>query len=353
MAAEPLIDCDVHAVVPKVEALFPYLAEHWRKYIETSSFKGPVESSYPANAPTTARPGSRPEGGGPAGSSLALLREQALDPLGAELAILNCTYGVESVHNPDAAAALATAANEWLVEEWLDREPRLRGSIVVPSRQPADAAREIDRAARDRRFVQVLLPARSEAPYGDRRYLPIWEAATRNGLAVGIHFGGAPGNPPTPSGWTTYYLEEYSGMAQVFQSQLISIVSEGVCDRFPELRIALLEAGWAWLPPLMWRFDKDWKGLRREIPWVRRAPSEYIRQHVRFALQPVDAPSTAAMLETIEEMGSDELVMFSSDHPHWHFDALDEALPPGLPEPLRRGILSEHARAFYGLKVEG
>ena len=87
--------------------------------------------------------------------------------------MLCCTYAVDSLHNPDAAIAFASAVNDWQVSEWLDKEPRLRGSIVVPSQQPTDAAREIERAARDRRFVQVLLPARSEAPYGDRRYLPI------------------------------------------------------------------------------------------------------------------------------------------------------------------------------------
>ena len=59
-------------------------------------------------------------------------------------------------------------------------------------------------------------------------------------------------------------------MASAYQSQLTSLVAEGTFDRFPELRLALLESGFAWLPAFLWRFDKGWRGLRREIPWTRR-----------------------------------------------------------------------------------
>ena len=62
-----------------------------------------------------------------------------LDPWQTEIAILTCLYAVESVHNPDAAAALAAAVNDWQVAEWLDRDARLRGSLVVPSAIPSIA----------------------------------------------------------------------------------------------------------------------------------------------------------------------------------------------------------------------
>ena len=44
------IDCDVHLVVPSVETLMPYLADHWRAYIRETAFKGPIDSSYPRGA---------------------------------------------------------------------------------------------------------------------------------------------------------------------------------------------------------------------------------------------------------------------------------------------------------------
>jgi predicted TIM-barrel fold metal-dependent hydrolase len=343
-----VIDCDIHNAVPSVEALFPWLSDHWREYISQSGFKGPVDTAYP-KAPTSARPGTSPAAG-PPGSDLRLVREQALDAWGAEVGILNCAYAVESVHNPDADVALASAVNDWQIAEWLEKEPRLRASIVVPSQQPAMAAREIDRVAAHPGFVQVFLPARSARPCGQRFYHPIYEAAVRHDLVVGFHFGGAPGNPPTASGWPSYYIEEYAGMANIFQSQVMSLIVEGVFDRFPTLRVALIESGFAWLPPFMWRFDKEWKGLRREIPWTNRLPSEYIHEHIRLTLQPIDGPTDPARtLKLIEQLGSDDLLMFSTDYPHWHFDTPAEALPAGLPEPLARKIMAENARRWYRL----
>ena len=110
-------------------------------------------------------------------------------------------------------------------------------------------------------------------------------------------------------------------MAQVFQSQMLNLIVEGVFDRFPTLRVALIEGGLTWLPSLMWRIDKDWKGLRREVPWNTQLPSEYVREHMRFTLQPLDAPPDPHLLQMlIEQLGSDELLMFSTDYPHWHFD---------------------------------
>ena len=200
----------------------------------------------------------------------------------------------------------------------------------------------------------MYLPIRSPQPYGNRHWHPIFEAAVRHDLAIGLHFGGAPGNPPTAVGWPSYYLEEYAGMAQTFQSQLQSLIVEGVFDRFPDLRVACVESGWAWLPPFLWRFDKEWKGLQREIPWTKRLPSEYVRQHVRFTLQPIDGPpETTRLLDQIDQLGSDEMLMFSSDYPHWHFDRAEEALPAGLPEGLARKIMAGNARAFYRLGEEG
>ncbi len=348
MTSETVIDCDIHCTVPSIGALIPYLSEYWRETIAQTRFKGATDNYYPGGAALSARPGSTPEGG-PPGSDLDLLRTQALDGRNVELAILNCAYAVDGIRHPYGAAAIASAVNDWLIEHWLDKEPRLRASIVVPSHYPDLAVAEIDRVGDHPGFVQIFLPARSERPYGNRRYLPIYEAALRHDLVVSVQFGGSPGVPPTAGGWPSHYVEEYVGMAQVFQSQLMNIVVEGVFDRFPDLRMTFVEAGWTWLPAFLWRFDKEWKALRREVPWVKRPPTEYILEHVRFTLQPIDAPpDRQELMETLDQIGSDDVLLYSSDYPHWHDD--DPAgFPFDLPATRARKILSENARAWYRL----
>ena len=346
-----VIDADLHCVVPAIETLFPWIPGHWIEYINQSGFKGPNDTSYP-RAPTSALAGSSAPNGKPAGSSLDLLREQALDPWKTTLGILNCSYAVDSIHNPDIDVALARAVNDWMIAEWLDKEPRLRASIVVPIKQPDAAAREIERVGDHPGFIQVYLPVRTAIPYGKRMYHPVFEAATRHKLAIGLHFGGNPGNPPTSVGWPSYYIEEYAGMAQVYQSQLMNMIVEGVFDRFPDLRVACLESGFGWVPPFLWRFDKEWKGLRREVAWTKRLPSEYVREHIRFALQPFDIPMTGPKLfHILDQIGSDDMLMFSTDYPHWHIDSPDQSLPPDLPADLIAKIMGGNAQSFYRLPL--
>ena len=359
------IDAAVHNEVPSTKALFPYLPAYWVEHVENTMFKGPTEFYYPPSSPIASQPGSRPPGTAgdpatgarpgaglptfvPAASNLDLVRTQVLE--GVDMAVMCSPYPVDSLHNPDAAIAFARAVNDWQIAEWLDKEPRLRGSLVVPIQLPQEAAREIDRVGDHPGFVQVALPVRTERPLGSRLYHPVWDAMQRHNLVAGIQFGGIPGNPPTPSGWPSYFYEEYVGAALTFASQLVSMVSEGIFDQFPHIRIALIESGFTWLPPHMWRFDKEWRNLRRLVPWVKRAPSEYIREHVRLTVQPLDAPDdTQQLLEVFEQLGSDDMLLYASHYPRVHAAdpeaTLLRHLSPGAADKIR----GENARALYRL----
>jgi predicted TIM-barrel fold metal-dependent hydrolase len=342
----PRIDCDVHAVLEGIEPLLPFLPAYWREQVEQTGFRGPEESWYPVREVAASA--------ALADTLAPTLERVRADVLGgaepAALAILNSDYAVETLHNPDAAAAVASAVNEWLAAEWLAPEPRLRASIVVASQFPELAAAEIDRMADRAGFVQVLLPARSEAPYGSRNFRPLFAAAARHGLPVCLHFGGAPGNASTPVGWPSFFAEEYAGMSGVFQTQLISLVAGGVFDAFRDLRLVLAEAGVSWVPSLLWRFDKNWKGLRREVPWVRRPPSDYVWEHVRLTTAPFDAPPDPAQLrQVVEQLGSEEILLYASDYPHHHGEEPGITSLEFLPEPLRTKVLAENARRVYRL----
>jgi uncharacterized protein len=303
-------------------------------------------TSYPAHSPITVRADWRPAKGKGV-ETVDQMRSQCLDPFGQSIAVLNCLYGVQVLFSEDMGNAFASAVNDWLAKEWLDQDSRLRGSIVVPTQNVEHAVDEIERCAKDPRFVQVLLLASMDNPLGKRHYWPIYAAAERHGLAIGIHAGSNYHNPPTACGWGSYYAEDYFGQAQAFQSQLTSLICEGVFAKHPELKVVLLESGWTWLPGHMWRLTKYWNALRYEIPWVDRNPMEIVRSNIRLSLQPTDGPPDLASMEQIlEHMQSDELLLFSTDYPHAQFEGMG-VLPEGLSKHLIRKITVDNPCATY------
>lgn len=341
------IDCDIHPALPNTAALLPYLDEYWREHftqrgLERDNFDS---GAYPPNAPISARPDWR--GTGKPGVDFSLLQTHCLDAFASKYAICNLIHAAPLVYSEDLAAAFCRALNKWLTAEWLDRDPRLRASIVVPFHSPDLAAAEIDRCAADPRFVQVLLLASAELPLGRRQNWPIYAAAERHNLPIGIHAGSSYRHAPTNTGWPSYYLEDYVGLASGCASALNSLICEGVFVQHPSLKVVLMESGVSWLPNFIWRANKTWRAARMEVPWQTRPPSDYIRDHVRLTVQPFDAPPTASMTERImAEIGSDEILLFATDFPHWHFDGAD-ALPDGISPHLARKIAIDNPLKTY------
>ena len=177
MRAAEFVDCDVHLTVPDTRTLVPYLDDYWREHVLRRGIDGNnLEiSAYPPNAPINCRPDWKPASG-PAGSQFAHLRDHVLEPFNPRFAICNVLHGAQIMYSEDLSAALCKAVNNWIAAELLDRDPRLRASIVVPVHSPDLAAEEIERRAADKRFVQVLMLSMTEMPLGRRQNWPIYRA---------------------------------------------------------------------------------------------------------------------------------------------------------------------------------
>lgn len=339
-------DGDVHPAAPGMQQLLPFLDDYWRDMMVSRGTDGLDLRSYPLNSPLTARADWREEGVKP-GVSLEKMQRDLLDRYKLGYATLNCLYGGSALYNGDLSAVLCTAVNDWLGKEWLTRDSRLRASIVLPTHNPTLAAEEIERRAGDNRFIQALMLVQQEVPLGRRTLWPIYAAAEKHGIPIAIHAGSMYRTPTTSMGWPSFVVEEYVGQAAAFQHQLLSMLVEGVFTKFPKLKVVLTESGFTWLPYFMWRAHKTWIALRTEIPWVERTPMEVIRQNVRVTLQPADAPPTPAELTRIcEQLGSDDMLLFSTDYPHWQFDG-DDVLPEGIPSSFLQKLKLDNALATY------
>jgi uncharacterized protein len=330
------IDCDFHLPQVSVADLVPLLDDYWQRQIEDRDIISmPFRlSSYPPNSPLS----NDPEYDGQT-------VPEVLDRFGTTIAITSMLHGVVALHNPDMRAALLTAVNDHVTRQWLDTEPRLRGSIFVSAEDPEASVAEIERLAPDSRYVQVLMLAMQERHHGARHYWPIYEAAERHDLTIAIHAGGLYRNPPSVAGWPSYQFEDYVMQSAVFENILVALLGEGVMQKFPNLKFVFLESGFAWLPTAIWRMNKTWRGVRQEVPWLSEQPSEVMRDRVFFGLQPVDPPGPEQLQHLIKHIGSTDMLLYSTDYPHRQF--LDNPVPTGFPEQDKPGLLFSNALRAY------
>ncbi|MCI2415994.1 amidohydrolase family protein [Saccharopolyspora sp. K220] len=345
------VDTDVHCAPARLADLEPYLDEYWRGYVLDAgmSFSPTQGGAYPPLASTSATPLARAAGIFPP-STVDDLRAQLLDPHSLRTAVLNCTSSFNCNRNPYYEAALTRAINDWLIEEWLGKDDRLRASMVVPTLDANAAVAEIERIGDHPGIVQVLLPVRVDAPWGNVRHRPILRAAAERGLVVGLHAWGRVGNAPTSSGFTHTYLEDYLANSQIIvHAQVTSLVTEGVFAELPDLRVVLLECGFSWLPTLLWRFDKDWKGVWREVPWLGKKPAEVVREHIRLTTAPAHLPHDPVQVrEALDLLDAGAVLMHASDYPHDHGDGGGRLLA-ALTDAERDAVLSGNALDWYGL----
>ena len=123
------------------------------------------------------------------------------------------------------------------------------------------------------------------------------------------------------------------------------MIIEGVFERLPELKIVLIECGFAWLPALGWRLDKHWKRLQGRGAASEVAPSEYITRAVWVTTQPMEEPEDPDhLLDMMNWIGLDR-IMFSADYPHWDFD---DPFAVAAAEPDRRAAPQDLLRQRAG-----
>ena len=167
----------------------------------------------------------------------------------------------------------------------------------MSSLDPRAGAREIERWAGHPDMVEVLLCPQTQVSFGDPAFDPIYEAASRHGLPVATHLMGLgpfERTPITPVGNQSHWHDFMAAWPLLFASHVMSLVFDGAFERFPDLRIVFTEGAFTWVLPLMWRMDSYWEARRSDVPWVRRPPSQYVTEHIRFTSEPLEDPEDSA-----------------------------------------------------------
>ena len=343
-----LIDCDVHAQ-PTPPMLMPYLSTRARRYVERYGRRAPSEPhTYPRVRGGGVRLDAWPDKPGHwPGSDPEKLCSQLLDEWDVDYAVLEALTSLDCYDQPEVAVEFARATNDWVAEEWLDFDDRLRAAIVVPHDYAELAVAEIERRATDPRFVAVLMPGSAQEQLGSRRYWPVYEAASARRLPIAFHTGGFMrhhgAGPPSS------YLAYHANISCVMQSQLASMVASGMFAALPNVRVILTECGVSWVTSLRWSLDAAWELMGADHPQLERRPSEYIRDHVWFTTQPFEEPADPThLLYAIEQAQLADRLLFATDYPHWDFDSPAQALPRAMSPELRSAILYGNALDLFG-----
>jgi predicted TIM-barrel fold metal-dependent hydrolase len=353
-SALKVLDCDVHPTVSGgMKSIYPYMSEAWARRFErknASMASLALTTKYQHPNGSAIREDTRNEAGEVGGSDPRVVVSDHIEPHGIEGVLLNSLQAsafccaLASTHE---SVALASAFNDFFVDKWLSVDPRLHYAMAVPSLDPHAAAEEIRRVGSHRQIAAVSI-APINILLGNRYWWPLYEAAQELELPIVMHPSGADsiyqGTPIAAGGIPDSYIERYVTLCQVAESNVNSLIVNGVFEKFPKLKVLFAEFGFTWVLPLAWRMDRTWRQLRHETPWVKRSPIDYLHDHVRFTTQPLDEPQDPRDLDRLVELMGADLLCFSTDYPHWDNDMPEDSLR-SLPHESRTRIFYDNARA--------
>jgi len=279
----------------------------------------------------------------------ARIPDMDLDKIDA--AFLYPTLGLFSgaVQDPQLAAAMCRAYNRWLADYCKPYPDRLFGVAMLPMQS-------VELAIAEMRYARNQLGMHSgflrPNPYnnrmlGDPAYDPFWAEAQALDFPIGIDEG--------TGGMPAAGVKRFAGVgakhivSHTVEMMLasLSVIWDGVCERFPKLRFAFLESGGGWIAPWLDRMDRhfDDKGVFNDSP-LRMRPSDYFRRQGWIAFEPVEGSLTV-----LAEYLGPKKILWATDYPHpdGFFPGAPQMIAEKLPAHLRRQVLAESAIEFYQL----
>jgi predicted TIM-barrel fold metal-dependent hydrolase len=217
---------------------------------------------------------------------------------------------------PELAAAIARAYNDWLADFVKEYPTAMLGAGMVAPHDVTSAVAEARRCATELGFKAIFLSPGTVArrPWHDPYYDPLWAECERLGIAVGFHGGGQNHLKPDFSLEIFERLMMWHTFSQPLgiMATAVSLTAGGVCERFPTIRFALLEGNCSWAPWLFYRLDEhyEWLGAL-EAPDLTMKPSEYFLRNCFLSVE----ADEETVSQYVERFGDDNLV-FSTDYPH-------------------------------------
>ena len=307
--------------------------------------------------------GQKEQGTGLGSFDLAAVSSHSLEDMQARIAFLDqegiaCQFLYPSlglltdglVEDPELAAAHCRAYNTWTLDVCAGHRDRLYPVGHISLRHPSQAVRELQRLAKAglRAVFIGAMPVDGKS-FGHPDFDPVWATAQELDLAVSLHLVVHPfylGNEwrkePRPE-----FMFVSMNVIQDPRMALTTMVYDGVFERFPRLRVAVVESASGWLVEWLDRFDYRYSYMGHTTA-MKRSASEYFARNIWISADP-DERSLPYMVELV----GDDKFFIGSDYPHAEgfvrpVDKARAALAR-LPDVSINKILGDNAARFFGV----
>jgi predicted TIM-barrel fold metal-dependent hydrolase len=262
---------------------------------------------------------------------------------------------------PKLSSEVARAYNDYLLDQVIDVDQGIYANLAVPYWEPEVAAEEIDRVGSEPGIVaghSFQVPKLWGRPELD----PIFEALTDHNLPLILHIGSLSAGNLIDDQMQVWLENLMTGIANNLIANVVSMVANGVFDRYPDLNVVFEEAGSQWIPYVANRMDDQYQGYPKdmvlstrmyedEMEYLDRMPSEYIFDNMYTTTQPIALPKRSDEAKAVlKSCHAEEMFMFSTDWPHHATDATNWLFEqPGIDDDLRTRISHETVEEAYDL----
>ena len=298
------------------------------------------------------------EDGCPPGGYDPQARLKIMDGEKIDVVLLYPTIGIAwegLVRDPKLATAYCRAYNRWIVDFCATDKRRLVPIAHICLKDPDGAVVEVERARKAGCAGVYLSPdpaSRDGMQFDDPRLAPFWSKVQDLDMPVAFHVV-ARGNETLP-GWFSpndgavgTVVFGFAFLALDVMAAFTAMMTRGLFETYPRLKLAVLEAGSNWITAWLDRLDHK-SEVMRPFSSLKLLPSEYFRRQCVISAEP-DESLTGPV---VEHLGAD-YVVWASDYPHldasFHVvDTIRERIS-GLSADARRKVLGDNALRFYGL----
>jgi len=255
-----------------------------------------------------------------------------------------------AIDDTDSELSMYRAYNRWMADYCAAYPDRLTGVILVSGRDVQGSLPDLKRAAREPWAMSVFVYAPYGMPLDHPSFEPYWAVAQEHDLNVVLHtFTVMP--PYAPGGldsWDNLWLQRSSAHPWCGMRNMAAIIGGGVLDRYPDLRLGVLEAGHGWLPFWVRRLDEHQKSVAAALPDLKQSPTEYVTSGRYF--QTIEMSEGLAVTRSVIDQLGEGILMYASDYPHgesWFPHSVETVMAWDLPEPLKRKLFWDNAVNFY------